>query len=105
MAVPKPQNRIIQILKPALSIAASIALIFMLVYWPLKTFIPHQEAENASEAEMSDMDYINMIEGIDESSFYALLEEPSPRESFSDDDIASYLQTNSSEYEIYAETH
>ena len=104
-AVPKPQNRFIQILKPALGLAASFALIFMLVYWPLKNFSPNQEADSSTEYDISDMEYINMMEEIDEYSFYALLEEPSKQVNFTDDDIASYLQTNSSEYEISTETH
>ncbi len=104
MAVPKPQNRVIQFLKPALGLAASFALIFMLVYWPLKNFNPNQEANNALEQDYTDVEYINMVEDIDESLFFALLEEPS-KEVLSDEDITSYLQTNSSEYEIYTETH
>ena len=104
IAVPKLQNRVIQFLKPALGLAASFALIFMLVYWPLKNFNSNQEAKNALEMDYSDVEYINMVEDIDESLFFALLEEPS-KEVFTDEDIASYLQTNSSEYEIYTETH
>ena len=38
--LPNQQNRIIQFLKPAIGLAASFALIFMLVYWPLKSFTP-----------------------------------------------------------------
>lgn len=105
--LPNSKNRIIQFLKPALSLAASFALIFMLVYWPLKTFIPNQVASNGNQSEqgISDMEYVNMVEGIDEYSFFALLEEPSGSENFSDEEIMSYLQENSSEYEIYTETH
>ena len=101
------RNRIIQFLKPALSLAASFALIFMLVYWPLKTFIPNQVASNGNQSEqgISDMEYVSMVEGIDEYSFFALLEEPTGSDNFSDEEIMSYLQENSSEYEIYTETH
>lgn len=106
-AVSKPKNRIVQFLKPALSLAASFALIFMLVYWPLKTFIPDHVANNGNvnEPEITEMEYLSMVEGIDEYSFLALLEEPSGSVDFSDEEIVSYLQTNSSEYEIYTETH
>lgn len=107
VAVPNPKNRIVQFLKPALSLAASFALIFMLVYWPLKTFIPNQVADNgnSNEQRITEMEYLSMVEGIDEYSFFALLDEPSGSEDFSDEEIVSYLQANSSEYEIYTETH
>ena len=46
-----------------------------------------------------------MVEGIDEYSFLALLEEPANPVNFTDEEIVSYIQTNSSDYEIYTETH
>lgn len=103
--LPSPKIRIIQFLKPALSLAASFALIFMLVYWPLKTFMPAQVANNSNiEMEMSDNEYLNLLEGIDENSFYALLNEPVSTVEFSDDELISYLSTNVSDYEIYLGT-
>jgi hypothetical protein len=103
-----PKNQFIKYIKPVLGMAASFALIFMLVYWPIKTFTPKQVADTNSmnnETNVSDLEYRNMVEGIDESSFLALLEEPVSSVNFSDEEIVSYLQTNSSDYEIYAETH
>lgn len=105
--VPNHKNRFIQFVKPALGLAASFALVFMLVYWPLKTFIPNDVATNSNDNKsgITDVEYLNMVEGIDEFSFLALLEEPSSSVTFTDEEIVSYLQTNSSDYEIYAETH
>ena len=102
----KNQNKIIQFLKPALGLAAGFALIVMLAYWPLKTFTPNQQANNAdTEMDISEMLYASMVEGIDVNSFYALLEEPNNSVQFSDDDLANYVNTNSSEYEIFSETN
>ena len=103
--IPEKQNRIIRILKPALGLAASFALIFMLVYWPLKSFMPNNVASNTEELEMNELDYLSIVEGIDENSFYALLDEPSNSVEFSDEDLISYVNTNVSEYEIYLATH
>jgi len=102
----KNRNKIIQFLKPALGLAAGFALIVMLAYWPLKTFTPNQQANNSdTEMDISEMLYASMVEGIDVNSFYALLEEPNSSVQFSDDDLATYVNTNSSEYEIYSETN
>ena len=106
--VQAPKNRIIQFLKPAISMAASFALIFMLVYWPLKTFLPNHVAENNSiKIEITDEDsqYLTFLEGIDENSFYALLDEPATTEiEFTDEELLTYLSTNFSDYELYLET-
>lgn len=107
ITLPNHKNRFVRFVKPALGLAASFALIFMLVYWPLKTFVPEQEANNDFnyESEITDREYISMVEGIDEYSFLALLEEPANPVNFTDEEIVSYIQTNSSDYEIYTETH
>lgn len=104
---PVPKNRIVQFLKPALSLAASFALIFLLVYWPMKSFLPNQVAENNGveiESYDDENQYLTLLEGIDEDSFYALLDEPNTTVEFSDDDLMDYINTNISEYEIYLGT-
>lgn len=104
--ISKNRNKIIQFIKPALGLAAGFALIVMLAYWPLKTFTPNQLANNVdTEIDISEMLYANMVEGIDVNSFYALLEESNGYEQFSDEDLATYVNTNSSEYDIYSETN
>lgn len=104
--ISKNQNKIIQFLKPALGLAAGFALIFMLAYWPLKTFTPNQQADNIDyETEINEMLYATMVEGIDVSSFYALLDDTNGAVDFSDDDLANYVNSTSSEYDIYSETN
>lgn len=101
----KNQSRIIQFLKPALGLAAGFALIFMLAYWPLKTFTPNQQVKNTgTETDESEMFFASLVEGMDENSFYAMLEEPAASVQLTDDDLANYVKTNSSEYDIYSET-
>lgn len=101
----KNQSRIIQFLKPAIGLAAGFALIFSLAYWPLKTFTPNQQANNVQVAFESDMFYASLVEGMDENSFYAMLDNPNGNVQFTDDDLAVFVNTNSSEYEIYSETN
>jgi hypothetical protein len=101
----KNHSRIIQLIKPALSLAAGFALIFMLAYWPLNRLTPNQQASKiVTETDESDMLYASLVEGIDENSFYAMLDDNNGTVQFSDDDLANFVNTNSSEYEIFSET-
>ena len=101
--VPIQQNKIIRLLKPALGLAASFALIFMLVKMPLKTFLADTVASNTVKSELTENDYLSVVEGIDEDSFFALLDEPDKGIEFSDDDLLSYATANISEYELFIE--
>ncbi len=107
MEVPKKQRKIVQILKPALSMAAGFALLFTLAYWPLKLITPNQQANNTNieiEIDINEMLYANMVEGIDQNSFYALLDEPNNSAQLSDEELAVIVNSNSSEYDIYSES-
>jgi hypothetical protein len=95
------KTNIIQILKPALGLAASFALIFMLVYVPLKTFIPSDQTVIVQSEDYSDTDFLNIIEDIDESSFFALLDDVSQSSELTEDDLSIYVSANFSSYEIF----
>jgi hypothetical protein len=110
--LPQPRNRIIRYLKPVLGLAASFALIFLLVYWPVNTFLRSYlakteiPAQTATEYEQ----YIGYIERIDENSFFALIIDPFMKEDaaddhFDDDDLLTYLSDNVSDYELFAHIH
>jgi len=102
----KTQSKIIQFLKPALGLAAGFALIFMLAYWPLTTLTSNQQAKNSiTQTDEIDMILTSLVEGMDENSFFAMLDESESAVQLSDEDMANYLSTNSSEYEIYSETN
>jgi hypothetical protein len=45
-----------------------------------------------------------MVEGMDENSFYALLDEPAQTVEISDDDLLNYLSASVSDYDIYMGT-
>ena len=109
--LPKPKNRVIQLLKPAIGLAASFLVIFMLVYWPIKSFLPNYLVkDNAAEtAPMSEEDpYRAIIERMDENTFFALLNENEneiTREvGLNDEELMNYISSNISDYEIYLET-
>ncbi|MGM0619898.1 MAG: hypothetical protein ACQETJ_02550 [Bacteroidota bacterium] len=105
----KPKSRIIRLLKPALGLAASFILVFLLVYWPIKSFLPNYLAKSntAIETVITEEDtYLSILEKIDENSFFALLTESSDEEvnDFNDEELLSYVSSNFTEYEIYLET-
>lgn len=99
--VPHPKNRLIRILKPALGLAASFALVFMLVYWPLKSFMTSEVADNTEALEYSDSEFLNIVEDLDENSFFAILEESNGTEDLTEDDLLAYVSTNFTGYEIF----
>ncbi len=104
--VPGRKRGVIRLLKPALGLAASFALIILLVQWPLKTFIRNEVADNNTQTGFYDTDISTIfVDEIDESSFFALLNEPTRPVAFTDEDLISYLSSNVSEYEIYSQTN
>lgn len=101
----KKEFKIINLIKPALGLAASFAIIVMLVYIPLKTFIPQEQVvETTASNDFSDNQMHSILEGLDESSFFSLLESDDNEETFSDDDLIAYVSTNFSTYEIFEYT-
>lgn len=99
---PEKKPRIIQLVKPFLGLAASFAIIFMLVYVPLKTFTSKDITIVAEVDDYADTELLNLVEGLDESSFFALLDgQVDESEALTNDDLALYVDANFSAYEIY----
>lgn len=109
--LPEKKSRVIRLLKPALGLAASFILIVMLVYWPLKSFLPEYLTETpaASEATIVDETYYALIEKLDENAFFSLITESlsnktSTEQGFNDQELLSYISSNISDYEIVLQT-
>ncbi len=96
-------NTIVRILKPALGLAASFAIIFMLVYWPLSKFQGKYAGQNQAGTEAVDENYYSLVAGLDENSLYSLLQENETEEQFNDEELASYLSTTFNDYDLFAE--
>jgi hypothetical protein len=110
-ALPQPKNSFLRYLKPALGLAASFALIFMLVYWPVRSFLPSYLAKTNTyiETETEENEFLTFIEKLDENSFFAIIQESHSNEetvngSFDDEELMNYLSSNVSDYEIYLQT-
>jgi hypothetical protein len=101
-AKPKDKPGIIQLLKPVMGLAASFAIIFMLVYVPLSKFVSDSNTTTVESTVYSNSEILNLVEGIDESTFFALIDEPDDAvEALSSDDLALYVAANFNNYEIY----
>jgi hypothetical protein len=102
--LPEKENKIIRLLKPVIGLAASFAIVVMLVYWPIKKFMNNEIAANIdTETVILDDIYASMVEGIDEEAFYDLLETEEIVDDFSDEELFNYLSANVTDYEIYME--
>jgi hypothetical protein len=101
----RPERLIISILK----VAASIALLALLLYQPFKRVLPDYLAKGIYEitdTSITEEERIfSMIEKLDENSFVTLLDESNNKETVSseinDEELLNYLCSNVSEYEIF----
>lgn len=104
------RNRFLIYLKPVLGLAASFALVFLLVYVPLVKFIPgknymaQQKADTITNGLTGGItsDYLSYFT---EGQFFSAFEDVNEFEtkSISSDEIVEYLAANCSDYEIIKE--
>ena len=107
----KSKGKVIRMIKPVLAMAASFALVFLLVYYPLSVFLPDYMAKT-SEQHNKQNDLMNEDEAmisyisLSEQSTYDILffdEAGKADEEVQDEDVLSYLATTMNETEIFAE--
>ncbi|NOY96385.1 MAG: hypothetical protein GXO81_08410 [Chlorobi bacterium] len=102
----KRQTTFIRLLKPVLGLAASITLIFLIVYWPLSRFDTSPVAQNnfyPGQNEKNEQ-YSILVDELDENSLFALLENNLEDGNYSDDELIGYLSTSFDEYELFLES-
>ncbi|HOF56125.1 MAG TPA: hypothetical protein PLD74_08205 [Prolixibacteraceae bacterium] len=94
--------RMYDYLRPVLGLAAAFAAVFLLVFFPVKLITqPALTAEASSDAQ----NIINLVEHVDDHTFFSLLEGETVHDTISDDALESYLAANFSDYDIYLEIH
>lgn len=99
-----PKKLVIQFLKPALGLAACLAIAVLLVYSPLKNYKNSQLANNTGpNTELTEENYISLLEGMDDDSFYEFISEPVINSEYNDEELVSYLSLTASDYDIYME--
>lgn len=101
-------NKIYRLLKPALGLAASFAIVFMLAYYPLKYFSPKSMAktETPDSSSLDKMDaYSLSFSLIDENSLaHAIFDdEKATQAEINPEEVLAYLSTEMTDLEIYTE--
>jgi len=100
--------RLIQFLKPALGLAASFTLVYLLVYYPINTFLLKPTAETTiTDTITSDLltDYSINLASIDENSLINAIfsDETNNLAETNPDELLAYLSAGLNDVEIYTE--
>lgn len=105
------KGKVIRMLKPILAMAASFALVFLLVYYPLSVFLPDYMAKQSEikvdqQDSVSDDDILFSYFPISDEALYQALNNDTTSQadtSINADEMLDYLSTAMNETEIYAE--
>ena len=63
--------------------------------------MPDQENTVAVVTDSVDPNLMNVIEHLDESSFFTMLDDDNTNSEFTDDELTMYVSANFNDYEIY----
>ncbi len=99
--------KMLQFLKPALGLAASFAMVYLLVYYPINTFLLKPTAQIIpTESAISDTfeAYSMSFSLIDENSLVNTLfgDETNTTAEISQDEVLAYLSSGMNDVEIYS---
>mgnify|MGYP001266343561 CR=1 FL=1 len=90
-------------LKPALGLAAAFAAVILLVYFPVRLMTGGKElAANNTVGEEEKI--INLVEYVDDHTFFSLLNEEENDSGLEGRDLEMYIASNYSDYDIFLET-
>ncbi len=92
-------------LKPALSLAAAFAAVFLLAYWPAHMITNQVAISKNAVTNNLDEKVINLVEHVDDHTFFSLLENDATTEKIDNQELETFLAANYSDYDIYLETH
>lgn len=101
-------TKIIQFLKPALGLAASFTLIYMLVYYPINTFLL-KDTVKTEQTDTTASDFLNdypiNLSSIDDNSLINAIftDETNVFAETNPDEFLAYLSSGLNEVDIYSE--
>ncbi len=100
-------QKLIRMLKPVLGLAASFALAFLLIYYPVTTILkknyPDQYVSKQDQENLIREEILSNSRYLDENTFYNALINQEDTLSFKSDEIITYLSEELNDYEVYAE--
>lgn len=104
MTIKPTSTKIIQILKPILGLAASFAIAFLLIYYPLGKILPRFMGQNnQSEEQLFEMEYLGNNFQIDDNTLLQVLSTTENHAEYGNEEVISFVTEELSDYEIYAE--
>ena len=101
-------NKVFQLLKPILGIAASFTIVYMLAYYPLKYFSP----KSVVKSDITDTTSLNIMDAyslnisfIDENSLVSTIfgDETTTSTAMNQEELLAYLSCDMNDLEIYTE--
>ncbi len=98
------RQKVIQLVKPLLGLAASFALAILLIYYPISRIVPWYTARQEQNENFSgEEEFITNSTFIDDNMFFQVLTTPENNHELNSDEIINYLSDELNDYEIYAE--
>lgn len=105
-SLPTRKQKVIQLVKPILGLAASFALVFLLVHYPISKFMPwyaaQQGSEQTDEFQMEE-EYFTSASFTDGYALLQALNNSENNHEFETTEIITFLSTELNDYEIFAE--
>jgi len=98
------KQQVLRILKPVLTMAASFALAFLLLYYPIRRLIPEYiESHQATNTNDMPTDEDILIGLMDDTFFYESLNEEPNTSTSNNEEVLAYLSVEMSDYEVLNE--
>jgi len=93
----------IKYIKPALGLAAAFAAVFLLVFVPVR-LVTRPEALVQNNLSSEEDRIINLVEQVDDHTFFSLLEDDIKDEVVEGQELEVFIASNYSDFDIYLET-
>ena len=93
----------IRYIKPALGLAAAFAAVFLLVFVPVR-LVTRPEALVQNNLSSEEDRIINLVEQVDDHTFFSLLEDDIKDEVVEGQELEVFIASNYSDFDIYLET-
>jgi hypothetical protein len=93
----------VRYIKPALGLAAAFAAVFLLVFVPVR-LVTRPEALVQNNSSSEEVKIINLVEQVDDHTFFSLLEDDTKDEIVEGQELEVFIASNYSDFDIYLET-
>ena len=98
--------KLIRLMKPILSMAASLSLVYLLVYYPINHFRPQntlQTAQTGTNSSDIPEAYSLSFLSVDENTLLNTITAGNTSSSINPDDLVAYLSTGTNDVQLYSE--